>query len=137
MIRIGTNWGGMDSPNYLDYLREHSMVVGTIDFPRDEIVLISTGQHIQAIGIVQEEGKPIADFEDHALALAKGYNVEILPDNKLAPVQWIDLPESEKPFRHGAQQGVCYVHETSVIEKALKFLKNSNIAFAERHLLEL
>lgn len=126
--KLGCNWES-GSPSFYDVIQNHKIVltVKQFSYQKNDLVLITEGFTVVALGKVKSKLKPITDRPE-LKELLENRNVPFESWLLFADVEWYDLTESQM-FLYRLRQGIRRVNKQDVIHKVLDIWENRGITY--------
>lgn len=115
--KLGCNWG-KGSPNFLNLLRENSIVIGTTDriYRLGDLILITEGFTVVALAKILEKPFKVTERLDLKNPLNQ-YQIPFHDYILIAKVEILTLNKNDV-FLYQLQQGIVKVRSNVIIEKA-------------------
>ena len=128
--KLGCNWGS-GKPDFYEMLKKHSLIIcGGKNMHIGDVVAIAKGHNVVAIAIIQDKMQSSTSFPELENEFNK-YQIDYEEWNMVASAKIIELDTS---FKYKLQQGICEIHEQTVIDKIDKTM---NIILQNHDMIEL
>ncbi|WP_205508913.1 AAA family ATPase [Longitalea arenae] len=126
--KLGCNWG-RGKPSFYDLIKERSIVIGVNDklYSPGDLIIITKGYTVYALGKVLEECKPVTSNIDLESEFEE-FEIEYEDWVVYAKVEWYEL-ESEEIFTYQLQVGICNVNDYKTKYRAISIWEDRFINY--------
>lgn len=117
--KLGCIWG-RNKPNFYKMLKQYSIVIGvnTKTYAVGDLILITDGFAVQALGKVLESPKPVTDVDHLKDEFAK-YEIEYESWVNVAPIEMYELKDDER-FSYELVAGISRVNAPHIRNTAVE-----------------
>jgi hypothetical protein len=133
--KLGCNWDS-GQPNFYEMLKKYSIVIGVFKdnkiYAIGDLMLITEGFSVRALGKILENPKPVTDFDD-LKAEFDNYKIDYESWVNVARVEWYELA-SDEIFTYELQKGISRVSAPNTRNTAINIWNNRFVDYCQLHL---
>lgn len=121
--KLGCHWGpAKEKPSFYSFIKSNKIVIGVNDklYQKNDIIVITEGHKVRAIGKVLTPPIPVTDNPDFEVPFEK-YQIDFEDWINYAQADWYELTNNEQ-FLYALETGICKVNLPEVRNNAIKYM---------------